>query len=421
MFRKLISAASVALLLLAPPAQATVETGGSTAGSYSVPSGQITSVNFAASPYSIQPSDKLLLVDTTGGAVTLVLPDPTQYYTLQIKDAKGNFGTNAVTLQQHASEKIEGIAASLVLSANWGNYKLQADGTNWNKVSAASNFAKASWTSSGTYTWTAPAGVTQVVACGRGGSGGGSGGGAGGGGSTAAGAAGGGAGGNGGSVSTTCYPATVTPGTGYTITIGAGGTAGAGGIPAAANASGSTGGYGTVGGAGGNTSFGSLITFIGGTAGANGNPGSLSTGGAAGYPGISVFQSNPTGGAGGAANTAGGNGNTQYVFSPFGSYTTGASGGTAGGTGGGGGGGGAAGIMAGDANAQAATAGGAGGASGANGNSGVTVNAACAGCGGSGGPGGGGGGLKASTGSQGGAGAAGGVGSTGYLTLTWQE
>lgn len=380
----------------------------------------ITSVNFAASPYSVIATDFQLNVDTTGGAVTVNLPSPTKNRRVRIKDVGGQFGTNNVTVARNASEQIEGLSASLLLSANFGNYELQADGTNWWKVSSNSNRVIKTFTSSST--WTAPAGVSFVNLLGRGGSAGGAGGGAGGGGSTAAAAHGGAAGSSGGSVVSRALSGSVTPGTSYTITIGAAGTAGAGGTPGAANAAGSTGGDGGTGISGGDTSFDVLFTFRGGSAGNLGAGGTLAGGGAAAAGANSREIATGGSGAGAAAGTAGGAGG-QASNSIFGNRGNNAAGGASGASTGGGGGG-ASGCGGGDASATSNTVavGGAGGLAG-NGSAGIggASQAANPGVGGSGGGGGGGGGIVAATGSQGGAGGAGSAGNAGSLMVMWNE
>lgn len=382
----------------------------------------VTTVTHAASPYTILSTDYLILVDTTGGAVTLNLPSPAIKYRFRIKDSKGNFGTTQCTIARNGSETIDGLAASLILYANWGNYEISSDGTNWWKTSAACNLAYQTYGTSGG-TWTAPAGVTQAIISGRGGSGGGGGGGAGGGGSTGAAAEGGGGGGPGGSCYTVTKLVTVVPNTAYTVTVGSGGSVGTAGTVTGASVSGSTGGSGGQAGNGGATSFGSLFSCPGGNGGGGGNGGALAATGSGGFAGESVGYFGITGAAGGVTNAQGGNTTQPFTFSPWAadSASSNGTGGAAGGASGGGGGG-AGGIpMAGDTTPANGVTAGAGGASGANGSAGTAVNATSSGVGGMGGSGGGGGGLKAATGSTGGAGQAGGIGNAGYLTISWQE
>ncbi len=403
-------------------------TGGADAnGNYAsacTPVSGITTVTNTSSPYTILSTDRLLLVDTSSGAVTLNMPNPALNRLIEIKDKKGTFGTNNVTLARYSTESIEGLAANLVLRANWGNYEFRSDGSNYYKTSASSNRATMTWNA--TTSFTIPAGVTNLDLTGRGGSGAGGGGGGGGGGSTSAGAAGGAGGGQGGSVVSSRNIVSVVPGTSYTVTVGAGGTAGTSGAGAAANAAGAAGSVGGNGGTGGTTSFGTLASWYGGTGGTasyNGN-GNLSTAGSgsASYGGIGNYIVTGSSGSGGTANVAGSAGGAVYLTTPNGNtLTAGGAGGAAGGTNGGGGGGGTGVSVPADGSSQTPTAGGAGGASGAAGGAAPAVNASANGVGGTGGGGGGGGGTLASTGSAGGAGAAGGAGSPGYVTGAWME
>lgn len=90
----------------------------------------ISQFNTAGSPYTLS-SQRVIHVDTTGGAVTINLPAPAHGIRFKIKDAAGTFGTNACTLVRNGSEEIEGVAASLVLSAPGGTYEIWSDGTDW--------------------------------------------------------------------------------------------------------------------------------------------------------------------------------------------------------------------------------------------------------------------------------------------------
>lgn len=82
-----------------------------------------------------------LTVDTTtadhiifcnqSGAITITLPAPTAGRILLIKDISGTANTNTITLAPHASESIEGLAASKILQTNWGSWEIISNGTNW--------------------------------------------------------------------------------------------------------------------------------------------------------------------------------------------------------------------------------------------------------------------------------------------------
>lgn len=75
--------------------------------------------------------DIVYLVDTSGGAFNFTLPAPVSGHRLVIKDAKGTFQTNPLSVLQHSSELIEGLAATKLLQTNWGAWSLFTDGTNW--------------------------------------------------------------------------------------------------------------------------------------------------------------------------------------------------------------------------------------------------------------------------------------------------
>ena len=74
--------------------------------------------------------DNLVLVNSSGGAVTITLPAPTNGRILIVKDSTGNASTHNITIDPHASETIDG-ASSIIINTNWGEVQLQSDGTNW--------------------------------------------------------------------------------------------------------------------------------------------------------------------------------------------------------------------------------------------------------------------------------------------------
>lgn len=69
--------------------------------------------------------------DTTGGAFSITLPAASSGFIFTIKDIKGNFGTNNLTLTRVSTESIEGVASNFVMAANWGTWTFMSDGTNW--------------------------------------------------------------------------------------------------------------------------------------------------------------------------------------------------------------------------------------------------------------------------------------------------
>jgi hypothetical protein len=76
-------------------------------------------------------SDYALFADTTGGAFNMTLPTPTAQRMLRIIDVKGNFQTAALTLVPHGAEKINGLNANKVLTAQWSQWEIISNGTDW--------------------------------------------------------------------------------------------------------------------------------------------------------------------------------------------------------------------------------------------------------------------------------------------------
>jgi len=80
-------------------------------------------------PYSAATGDVVLVDTSTTRSINL--PTPTANRFVTIKDAIGSAGTNNITVVRAGSEQIEGLAASKVLSTNWGSWTFIANGTNW--------------------------------------------------------------------------------------------------------------------------------------------------------------------------------------------------------------------------------------------------------------------------------------------------
>lgn len=74
-----------------------------------------TVVTFAMSPYTPVITDTVLLVDTTGGAVSIQMPlaaarlAATGYVPLIVKDDKGNSQVNAISVLRAGAELIDGL------------------------------------------------------------------------------------------------------------------------------------------------------------------------------------------------------------------------------------------------------------------------------------------------------------------------
>lgn len=70
-------------------------------------------------------------VDTSGGTVAVKLPAPSLTQWIGFQDAAATWDSNNFSLVQNGSEKIAGIAATLVCNARGANPFFTTDGTNW--------------------------------------------------------------------------------------------------------------------------------------------------------------------------------------------------------------------------------------------------------------------------------------------------
>ncbi|CAN5950596.1 unnamed protein product [Sphagnum jensenii] len=237
-------------------------------------------------PANIQGAS-LLLGNNVSGSNYLTLAPPASLassYTITLPTIPAQ--TSFVTIDTSGTES-SGIApdnSSLQFSGSV--LKVKAGGITQAMLAAgAASLQVQTFTSSGS--WTAPAGVSQVIvyACGGGGGG-------------ANGAGGAGAGGGGGAgVIAICRTSTVVPGTAYPVTVGSGGSAGTAGGSSTFNdvtAPGGAGGSGVNGGAG------SLVSS------AAGSGGSSTGAGGAGAAGLGFTGG--SGGSNGTGNTSGGGG-----------------------------------------------------------------------------------------------------------------
>lgn len=71
-----------------------------------------TAVNFAMSPYTVQPTDYLLEVDTTGGVVVIQTQASASRSNrpFTVKDIVGNFSVNRADVVRTGAETIDGLA-----------------------------------------------------------------------------------------------------------------------------------------------------------------------------------------------------------------------------------------------------------------------------------------------------------------------
>ena len=62
---------------------------------------------------------------------SLTLPAPATNCVIYITDISGQANTNNISILQHASEQIEGVATTYVYQANYGALFITSDTTNW--------------------------------------------------------------------------------------------------------------------------------------------------------------------------------------------------------------------------------------------------------------------------------------------------
>jgi hypothetical protein len=121
-------------------------------------------VTFGASPYTPVATDTLLLLTTSGGAITINLPSAASRngYPLRIKDNTGNAATNNITIARNGADTIEG-RTSFIIANNWGLIELQPVTGGWIiSASNSSNDLAFTQTCNGTANATAAAGQTVL-------------------------------------------------------------------------------------------------------------------------------------------------------------------------------------------------------------------------------------------------------------------
>jgi hypothetical protein len=91
-----------------------------------------TSVNAAASPYTVTSTDNYISVDVTGGAVTLLLPnDPGASRTFTVKDRGGMAATNTITVTTVGGVVLLDGATSFVMNTDYEAINILFNGTSY--------------------------------------------------------------------------------------------------------------------------------------------------------------------------------------------------------------------------------------------------------------------------------------------------
>jgi len=96
-------------------------------GSMQLPIASVTST------YTVSPFDYTILVDTTGGAITINLPLASEKYGRTLIIKKTDAAANNVTIDGSGSETIDG-ATTKVLTARYETYQIQSDGVGWHTI-----------------------------------------------------------------------------------------------------------------------------------------------------------------------------------------------------------------------------------------------------------------------------------------------
>lgn len=82
-------------------------------------------ITFAQSPYSVQASDRILYVKTSGGNITIVMPSgAARVYDLEISDIDGQAATHNITVQFQAGETADAVSP-YVINTNWRDVKFR--------------------------------------------------------------------------------------------------------------------------------------------------------------------------------------------------------------------------------------------------------------------------------------------------------
>jgi hypothetical protein len=92
----------------------------------------VTSVNFAASPYTVLSTDQFIAVQSSGGAITIRLPNaPGTGRTYIIKDANGAAATSNISITTVGGTITIDGQTTYTLVSNYGSISVIYDGANY--------------------------------------------------------------------------------------------------------------------------------------------------------------------------------------------------------------------------------------------------------------------------------------------------
>lgn len=92
----------------------------------------ITSVTHAASPYTVLSTDEFLAVQSSGGAITILLPNaPTTGRVIYIKDSNGAANTNNISVTTVGGVVTIDGSTTYTMNTNYGSINVIFDGSNY--------------------------------------------------------------------------------------------------------------------------------------------------------------------------------------------------------------------------------------------------------------------------------------------------
>jgi hypothetical protein len=92
----------------------------------------ITSVNHAASPYTVLAADEFLAVQSSGGAITIKLPNaPTTGRVIYIKDSNGAANANPISVTTVGGTVTIDGSTTYTINTNYGSISVLFDGSNY--------------------------------------------------------------------------------------------------------------------------------------------------------------------------------------------------------------------------------------------------------------------------------------------------
>ena len=95
--------------------------------------GVVRNITSVTGTYTVADNDEVLIVNTLLGALDVDLPAASGQAgrVLVIIDSRGNFGTNACSVDPNGTEMIDGTSTSLALNTNYQGVTIVCDGSGW--------------------------------------------------------------------------------------------------------------------------------------------------------------------------------------------------------------------------------------------------------------------------------------------------